>query len=67
MKLEIVKETKVNDNPWYAIYKDGKYKMGSYDLEKVEQMFNNAISDPNYFEEKKEVLKSCEIVVSLQS
>lgn len=65
MKLEIIKETNWNKETWYAIYLDNTYIVGSYNQEKVENIFAEAVSDPeNYFKTTREVLKSEEIVVN---
>lgn len=65
MKLEIIKETKWNKEVWYCLYLDETYIIGSYSQEKIENIFSEAISDPeNYFKTKKEVLRYKEIVVN---
>lgn len=66
MKLEIIKETKWDKETWYSIYLDNIYIVGSFNQEKVENIFAEAVSDPeNYFKSTKEVLKSAEINVNL--
>ena len=59
MKLEIVKETKWNNDVWYSILLDGEYIVGSSSEEKLLKVYDDAKSDPKtFFETKKEVLKS---------
>jgi hypothetical protein len=66
MKLELVKETTWDKETWYCIYLDDMYMAGSYNQEKVDNIYAEAISDPeNYFKRKKEILKSQEINVNL--
>lgn len=65
MKLEIIKETKWNKEVWYCLYLDNNYIVGSSNQEKIDNIFAEAICDPeNYFKTKQEVLKSVEIVVN---
>jgi hypothetical protein len=67
MRLEIIKETTFNEEPWFAIYLDNRYVMGSYTQSKIDGIFVEAVKDPeNFFKTTKEVLKSEEIVVPLQ-
>jgi hypothetical protein len=67
MKLEIIRETSFACEPWYGIYLDGRYMTGSSDQQKIDQIFTEAVSDPeNFFKTRKEVLKSQEIFVNLQ-
>lgn len=62
MKLEIIKEEKVNDNPWYTLYVNNEYIMGSYTLSNVENVYDLCKNDPkNFKKETKTVLKSEEI------
>ena len=66
MKLEMVKELSSTENPWYCIYLDGRYMMGSYDQKKIDEIFATAVKDPeNFFKTKKEILKSYEFNVPL--
>jgi hypothetical protein len=67
MKLEIVREASFADEDWFAIYLDGRYIIGSYNRQRIEEIFTDAVSDPeNFFKTRKEVLKSEEISVNLQ-
>ena len=66
MKLEIIKESKWDKETWYSIYLDNTYIVGSYNQEKIDRIFAEAVSDPeNYFKTTREVLKSAEINVNL--
>lgn len=66
MRLELVKETEWNKQTWYCIYLDDVYMGGSYSQEKMDNIYAQAISDPeNFFKRKKEVLKCEEINVNL--
>lgn len=40
MKLEIIKEEKFNENPWYILYANDSYIMGSYTLSNVENVYD---------------------------
>ena len=66
MKLELVKETEFNKEPWYSIYLNERYVFGGHDKERIDGIFAEAVCDPeNYFKTTKEVLKSAEIIVNL--
>jgi hypothetical protein len=62
MKLELIKETKLGDRPWYELRVNDRFATGSYDLENVEQAYYNVKNGGDPFI-KKEVLRSEEIVV----
>ena len=62
MKIEFTKEVKINDNPWYGVYLNGKYMAGSYDMEKALKMYESIKENPS--ENGKFVLKSEEINVT---
>lgn len=67
MKLEIVRETKIGEEPWYELHVDDRNVMGSYSLSKVENIFELYKNNPgNPLEETKVVLRSEEISVSLE-
>ena len=67
MKLEIVKETRINEDDWYSFYVDGRYIKGSYTLETVELAYNSCKNDPiNFMKEAKEIVKSEQIIVPLR-
>jgi hypothetical protein len=66
MKLEIIRETKIGEEPWYMLHVDGQNVMGSYSLAKVENIFELYKNNPeNPLEESKVVLRSEEINVLL--
>lgn len=66
MTLELIKETTWDKEVWYCIYLDDTYMVGSHNKEKIDNIYAEAISDPeNYFKRKKEILKSAEIIVNL--
>jgi hypothetical protein len=66
MKLEIVRETKIGEEPWYELHVDDRNVMGSYSLAKVENIFELYKNNPgNPLEETKVVLRSEEINVLL--
>jgi len=62
MKLELIKESKLGDRPWYELRANDKFVTGSYDLEKVEQSYYNVKNGGDPFITK-EVLRSEQIVV----
>lgn len=67
MRLEIVKETRINEDDWYCFYVDGKYIKGSYTLANIESVYTLCKNDPiNFMKEAKEILKSEEIIVPLR-
>ena len=41
MKLELIRETKLGDKPWYEIRMDNRLVTGSYDLERMEEVYEN--------------------------
>lgn len=55
--LEIIKETKIGQDPWYILSVDGKWVYGSYTLEKVMDVFNE-------IKEKKTPVNKKEILIS---
>jgi len=66
MTLELIKETTWDKEVWYCIYLDDTYMIGSRNQEKIDNIYAEAISDPeNYFKRKKEILKSAEVIVNL--
>jgi hypothetical protein len=64
MTIELIKEHKPGDNPWYELRANGKYVMGSYTLERVENAYDELKNGKNPFLSK-EVLRSEEINLSL--
>ena len=64
MKIELIKENKPGDNPWYELRVDGRYVTGSYALEKVEAVYEEIKNGKSPFISK-EVLRSEEIDLSL--
>jgi hypothetical protein len=65
MKLELVKETSLLEDIWYAIYLDGKYIKGSSNGVEISDLYYQIIETKN-IEKKKEILKSTEIDLSLE-
>jgi hypothetical protein len=63
MKIELIKETKLGDNAWYEIRVNDRLVTGSYDLERMEEVYANVKDGGDPFL-KKEILRSEEIVVS---
>ena len=63
MKLEIVKESKFGeDKPWYILYIDDTYVRGSYDINMIEALYEDAKKfKGNPAKTIKEILKSEEI------
>jgi hypothetical protein len=69
MKVEFVSETSFQTiAPWFSVYVDGVYKTGSYNKEKVENIYNDIITDPTVLSSMtKQVLHSAEIFVSSEN
>lgn len=66
MKLEIIKEQKFGENPWYGVYVDDEYVKGGFILKNVEEIFETIKADPKNFKlNTKEIFKSEEIDLSL--
>jgi len=64
MTIKLVEEYKIAEGPWYSIYVDDKYIIGSYDREKAERYYIDAKN--NYANiNMKTILKSEEINLSL--
>jgi len=63
MKIELVKENRIGDSPWYSIYINGSYKTGSSDEFKLKKFYFEIISDTSMLSESKEILHSAEIIV----
>lgn len=62
MKLEIIKEQKFNEQPWYIFRIDDEHILGSFTLEKVEALYDLCKNNPESFiKETTEILKSEEI------
>ena len=64
MKVELVKEQNLLDEPFYAIYVDGRYKTGSINEFKTKKLYFEIISDPSILKSTKEVLHSAEFIVA---
>lgn len=62
MKIELIKETKLGERPWYEIRVNDRLVTGSYDLERMEEAYANVKAGQDPFL-KKEILRSEEIVV----
>jgi hypothetical protein len=46
MKIELIKEFKLNDDPWYGIYLNGKYIVGTYNEQKAMRMYDVIKENP---------------------
>lgn len=66
MKIELKKETKYPNAPWYTIELDGEFQFGTYNEEDAKKAFQKIKTDPFMFKKGIEVLDSHEIVVPLQ-
>lgn len=64
MKVELIKEERFNEGPYYIIKVDDKFVTGSSDESKAEDLYNQLISDPSALKTKVKILKSEEIDVS---
>jgi len=64
MKVELIKEERFNESPYYIIRVDDKFVTGSPEQEKAEKLYNDLISNPDALKTKIEILKSEEIDVS---
>lgn len=62
MKIEL-KEEKQYNNPykWYRIEIDGVFIIGSYDKEKIKELYEEIKANPDIVKTKENVLKSEEI------
>lgn len=60
-EMKIVKETKLGEEAWYCLYVDDKYITGSYDEDKINQLFKEIEDNPNLHLKSKEVIKSTQI------
>lgn len=66
MKIELIEEVKIDEQPWYCIRIDGQYVKGSSDKEVAEGYFQKVLEDVNALNKKEKVLKSAEIDVTLK-
>lgn len=66
MKIELIEEVKIDEQPWYCIRIDGQYIKGSSDKEVAEGYFQKVLEDVNALNKKEKVLKSAEIDVTLK-
>lgn len=64
MKVELIKEERFNESPYYIIRVDSNFVTGSSDKDKAEDLYNQLISDPSALKTKVKILKSEEIDVS---
>jgi hypothetical protein len=64
MKIELVKEQNLLDDPFYTIYVDGRYRAGSSHEFKTKRLYFEIISDPSILENTKEILHSAEFIVA---
>ena len=67
MKIELVSEKEFGKQPWYELRVDGHYITGSSNLETVENMYNQILSNPDDLKSQRIVLKFAEIDVTSQS
>jgi hypothetical protein len=61
MKLEIVEEIKLNEDPWYCVRVDDVTIKYSRKLEEIEKIYQEIKDNPESLKEKINVLKSEEI------
>jgi len=61
MTLEIIKEEKFNESPWYILRMNGSSIQCSRRLEEIEEMYNQIVENPDIIKESRTVLKSQEI------
>ena len=61
MKLEIIKEVKINEGAWYILKADGIIVDCSRKLELLEDMFDKIKNDPSLVKGSTTILKSEEI------
>lgn len=47
MKIELIKETKLTDDPFYAIYLNGKYIAGSYNEKRALEFYERVKENPS--------------------
>ena len=66
MKIELVKEEKFGDQDWFCVKVDGACKAYEHSEEKANQIYQMLIDNPDLLEKKETILKSVEIVVSLE-
>ncbi|NBW33733.1 MAG: hypothetical protein EBR30_01610 [Cytophagia bacterium] len=64
MKVELIKEERFNESPYYIIKVDDKFVTGSGYEDKAEELYNELISNPDVLKTKVKILKSEEIDVS---
>jgi len=56
--LMLVKESKIGESDWYKIMLDDEYVIGSYNLERVKDMYNEIKENKGSIKPKIEVLFS---------
>lgn len=66
MKIELVEEKKFGEDTWYGVYADGKYIIGSGNLERATAHYNALIADETALIPMKKILLSQEVGVNLQ-
>ena len=47
MRIELVREVKLTDDPWYAVYLNGKYIVGSYNEQKAIDFYEKIKENPS--------------------
>lgn len=65
MKVELIKEERFNEDPYYIIRVDDKFVTGSPYEDKAEKLYNDLVSNPDALKTKMKILKSEEVDVSL--
>lgn len=61
MKVELIKEEKYKQDPWYEIRIDDNYLWGTSDKDKADEEFRKVTADPEIAKTKESVLLSKEI------
>ena len=64
MKIELIKEAKLTDDPFYAVYLNGKYIAGTYNEQRAIEFYERVKENPS--QSGNIVLKSEIIDVSSQ-
>ena len=65
MTLELIQEMRPETGTMYAVVKDGLTVKWFAQLEAAESFYNAVINDPKVLENKRNILKSQEVIVSL--
>lgn len=65
MMLELIQEVRPETGTMYAVVRDGMNVKWFANLDAAESFYNAVVSDPTVLENKRNILKSQEVVVSL--